>query len=924
MRLSVREGSAVGNSVYCSLYETKTNDFGAFNVQLNRNAVLCSNSPAFETVAWESGSKWVQVEYRFGIGAYTDLGATEIASSFYAFAARSAEKVTYISPENAEEGFVLAYDAVAKIWKPKQLVLNGISIINGGPGIAAVQSGNTVTVTNTGDTEPTDDLTKTSVANGDVSGNFSTLSVDRIKGRAVSPSAPATGQVLKWNGSEWTPQTDETGGSGGGNDNWGTQVVQTTGLALSGNGTPASPLTLASQGAAIGQVLKWDGNNWKPQNDQSGGGGQTTVSVNPDGLSIAGDPAQGYTITLTGDRNPNDDLTTSSTAGGDITGPFSNLQIVPGSVTSSDIANGAVNAEDLASMNANFNQVLKWNGAAWIPQDDSDAQSLVLNGLQLSITGSGSSITLPVGNTYSEGQGIDITPSNVISIDNTVITTSTFAGGDVTGTYNSLQIAPNSVGTNEILNGSIKKEDLDPSINLGGGSGQWSQNGSALYYNNGGVGIGTNTPVAPLNVVAMGSGSTGVVSSVFQANGANGSGGTGGETNIGVLGTYNPDAYGTAVAGIGYNGFLPPFEDTDIGVYGSGTNGVVGVGVTGATGTGTAIRGIAGTNALAGFFSGEVQDVGVFSILQPSANTLLRKVVLGANTTGDGYSLLLDANGNRNVLLSGLTNSPNAGAVGVFGPSPSQTSASALVFSDVLGTGQINLNSSSGTKVGGGVAPTGQGIWVVNGPNGQPNVYLGNDAANLNHGLAGVVTSTGSMRAGMSILSSGQGYLFSDVVSAQVKDFRMVHPNDPSKEIWYACVEGPEVAAYDRGTAQLSGGIATVRFSEHFQAVADYLSMTVMLTPLSADSKGMAVIEKTKEGFQVKELLGGRGNYAFDWEVKCIRKGYEDFKAVRPREPYPSEYTLPKLTEGNINLPEMPTTPAPDFGSKSTTPKRKN
>jgi len=49
-----------------------------------------------------------------------------------------------------------------------------------------------------------------------------------------------------------------------------------------------------------------------------------------------------------------------------------------------------------------------------------------------------------------------------------------------------------------------------------------------------------------------------------------------------------------------------------------------------------------------------------------------------------------------------------------------------------------------------------------------------------------------------------------------------------------------------------------------------------MITPLSADSKGIAVINKSAGGFTAKELFQGQGNYEFDYEVKGIRKGYEN------------------------------------------------
>lgn len=110
------------------------------------------------------------------------------------------------------------------------------------------------------------------------------------------------------------------------------------------------------------------------------------------------------------------------------------------------------------------------------------------------------------------------------------------------------------------------------------------------------------------------------------------------------------------------------------------------------------------------------------------------------------------------------------------------------------------------------------------------------------------------------------------------------YPGDPSKEIHFSGLEGLEKAAYCRGTAQLSGGEVTVQYPEAFKAITNEQTCTVMLTPLSADSKGLAVVEKTATGFKVKEMFGGNGNYSFDWEVKAVRKGTEGFQPVRERK----------------------------------------
>lgn len=64
-------------------------------------------------------------------------------------------------------------------------------------------------ITNTGDIDPTDDLTTTSVATGDVTGDFANTVVGGLQGNPVSAVVPATGQVLKWDGVQWLPSPDD-------------------------------------------------------------------------------------------------------------------------------------------------------------------------------------------------------------------------------------------------------------------------------------------------------------------------------------------------------------------------------------------------------------------------------------------------------------------------------------------------------------------------------------------------------------------------------------------------------------------------------------------------------------------------------------------------------------------------------------------
>ena len=115
------------------------------------------------------------------------------------------------------------------------------------------------------------------------------------------------------------------------------------------------------------------------------------------------------------------------------------------------------------------------------------------------------------------------------------------------------------------------------------------------------------------------------------------------------------------------------------------------------------------------------------------------------------------------------------------------------------------------------------------------------------------------------------------------KNFRIPHPMEPTKDIVYACIEGPEVAAYIRGTAKLVNGEAHVEYQDHFKIVVNWETVTIQLTPLSADSKGLALLDKNANGFRIKELFNGTGNYKFDFLVQGIRRGYEDHKAIQDK-----------------------------------------
>lgn len=132
------------------------------------------------------------------------------------------------------------------------------------------------------------------------------------------------------------------------------------------------------------------------------------------------------------------------------------------------------------------------------------------------------------------------------------------------------------------------------------------------------------------------------------------------------------------------------------------------------------------------------------------------------------------------------------------------------------------------------------------------------------------------------------GFINTDILNATTVNATTVntfidHPTKSNKEIVYSAVIGSEPMAITRGTAKLANGTIFVELPLHFQYVNDMSTMTVVLTPHSGDTYGLAVVKKKENGFYVKELAKGQGNFSFDWEVKATRKGFENHQVIREK-----------------------------------------
>jgi hypothetical protein len=191
--------------------------------------------------------------------------------------------------------------------------------------------------------------------------------------------------------------------------------------------------------------------------------------------------------------------------------------------------------------------------------------------------------------------------------------------------------------------------------------------------------------------------------------------------------------------------------------------------------------------------------------------------------------------------------------------------------------GQVQCD---GALIANGGAVAKAGVWTdVNVQCGGQVIANGWITTNQVVKAGGQVQCGGALIANGNVQCSGQVIAQGDIFGRS-KHFVMPHPTDEAKDIVYASIEGPEAAAYIRGRATLQNGKVRVEFPEHFILVINLDTLTILLTPRSAASKGLAIVEPGSTGFGVQELFDGTGSYQFDYFVSGVRRGYEGYQPV--------------------------------------------
>jgi len=260
-RFTIRNGSATGSIVYRETQSFTTNQFGLFTHEVGNGT---ATQGTFVGINWKSGDKYLEVEIDAAGGTnYTTLGANKLQSVPYALSApdeqtlswSDATKTLTISGGNS---VILPVSGgsvgpTGPTGAPGATGATGVQGIQGATGATGAQGVQGIQ----GATGATGAQGTVSNLAGDVTGAPGSNTVARIQGRNVANTAPANGEVLKWNGTAWAPATDATGG--GGSSQWttnGNNIYYNSGSVGIGTNTPSSPLFVKG---TVDNVLTVDG-----------------------------------------------------------------------------------------------------------------------------------------------------------------------------------------------------------------------------------------------------------------------------------------------------------------------------------------------------------------------------------------------------------------------------------------------------------------------------------------------------------------------------------------------------------------------------------------------------------------------------------------------------------------------------------------
>ncbi len=339
------------------------------------------------------------------------------------------------------------------------------------------------------------------------------------------------------------------------------------------------------------------------------------------------------------------------------------------------------------------------------------------------------------------------------------------------------------------------------------------------------------------------------------------------------------------------------FNNNVSGVAIAGTNtGGLAIGVLGVSGAGSSVPAPA-----AGVRGDSLGNIGVAGTSNNNVGVLgssgVKQGIVGltdATATGSAGVLGSDGSGLTGVAAAsaGVRGESNTG-VGSEGLSTSGLGMLAITSTGTAGIRAATLSSAndhSGVTGFDGTGFAGVTGALSSGVRGESNTNIGVFGTSHNFAVVGklagptnVQGELGSHREStdFAIYSFGNVKFNGTMTATGTKSFAEPHPTDPTKEIRYVCLEGPESGTYFRGHGRIVGGFAKIDVPESFRDVSDENGLTVVATAVGGPGS-IWVMKKALDQI----LLQANSDVEFDYVVNGVRKAYKDFAAIRANESF--------------------------------------